>query len=171
MSVDVTIRNATPNDNKILFQLIYDLAKFQGIQDRLTINEQSLNDLLFSPNANTTIVVALIEDKIVGFTQYSIMNINRLYQSTPALYIDEMYVLPEFRYQNIGKKLFHFLAKVAAEKKYNRLEWWVVQGNTQAEDFYLGLGAIPFPEYKVWRLKEEGLQKLSSCNSTAYVDV
>lgn len=153
MNVEVTIRNAEPKDNKILFQLVYDLAKFQGIQDRLTITEKSLNDLLFAPDANSAIVVALVDKKIVGFTQYSIMNINRLYQSTPALYIDEMYVLPEFRNQNIGKMLFHFLQKIAIEKKYNRLEWWVVQGNTQAEDFYIKLNAIAFPEYKVWRLK------------------
>lgn len=162
MNVEVTIRNAEPKDNKILFQLVYDLAKFQGIQDRLTITEQSLNDLLFAPDANSAIVVAVVDKKIVGFTQYSIMNINRLYQSTPALYIDEMYVLPEFRNQNIGKKLFHFLQKIAIEKKYNRLEWWVVQGNTQAEDFYLKLNAIAFPEYKVWRLKTEKFQTLSS---------
>lgn len=161
MNAEVTIRNAEPRDNKVLFKLIYDLAEFQGIQDRLTITEESLNDLLFSSDANSAIVVALINNKIVGFTQYSIMNINRLYQKTPALYIDEMYVLPEFRNQKIGKKLFHFLGKIAAEKKYNRLEWWVVQGNTQAEYFYSKLDAVAFPEYKVWRLKEEKFQTSS----------
>ena len=155
MNTNVRIRKATQEDTKKLFAFIYDLAVYQGIENRLTITEEGFHTLLGDPQADSECIVAESNEEIIGFSIFSKMNINRMYQKTPALYIDEMYVIPEYRKQGTGRKMFYYLEKIAMERGYNRIEWWVVENNTDAEKFYLNLNAVAFPEYKVWRLKED----------------
>lgn len=155
MEKDVAIRAAKPEDNQIIYQYVFDLAKYQGIESRLTVDETSLKQLLFDENSPIECLVLEERNNIIGFALFSEMNNNRMYQTAPGLYIEELYIHPDHRKAGLGKQLFIALEAIAQQRNYNRIEWWVVAGNDMAEQFYLKLGAQAYPEYQVWRLKEE----------------
>tara|TARA_R110002110_G_scaffold415856_3_gene658446 strand:- start:23557 stop:24045 length:489 start_codon:yes stop_codon:yes gene_type:complete len=150
-----SIRSAELDDMNVLLRFIRDLAELQGILDRLIADEKYLSTLLFESNSASEAIVLEYQNEVVGFAIFSTMNINRLYQDTPALYIDELYIAPDFRSKGFGKAFFMYIANIAKQRKLNRVEWWVVEGNDKAADFYRRLGAVAFPEYNVWRLKQE----------------
>ena len=79
----------------------------------------------------------------------------------PGLYLEDLYVMPAFRGQGVAKKLLAFLAKLAIERDCGRLEWWVVDWNKKAIDFYLNMGAVAMDEWTVYRVTDEKLQQLA----------
>ncbi|MFN7729259.1 MAG: GNAT family N-acetyltransferase, partial [Bdellovibrio sp.] len=83
----------------------------------------------------------------------------------PGLYLEDLFVLPEFRSQSIGKHLLMELVKIANERVCGRLEWSVLKWNQRAIDFYLKLGAKPQQEWTVFRLGPQDLKRLSSENT------
>ena len=78
-----------------------------------------------------------------------------------GLYLEDLYVMPEYRHQGIGTALFHELARIAVARECGRLEWWCLDWNQAGIDFYKGLGAEAMDEWTVYRLSGDTLQRLA----------
>ncbi len=79
----------------------------------------------------------------------------------PGIYLEDLFVRPEFRGRGIGLALLARLAEIAVERDCGRLEWSVLKWNKPSIDFYLGVGAVPMEEWQVYRMTGEALKRLS----------
>jgi len=100
--------------------------------------------------------VALVGDEVIAmalwFLNYS------TWQGTAGIYLEDLFVQPEHRGRGVGRALMQTLARLCAERGYSRLQWWVLNWNTPAIDFYESIGAQPMDEWTVYRLSGEPLR-------------
>ena len=161
---ELTIRFATKNDASLIHHLICELAEFEKLRHEVVATPALLEQTLFGPDKPVAeVLIAELGGVPTGmalfFHSYS------TFLAKPGLYLEDLFVLPEYRSQNIGKQLLMELVKIAAERGCGRLEWSVLKWNQRAIDFYLKLGAKPQQEWTVFRLGPEELKRLSSVNT------
>ena len=82
-----------------------------------------------------------------------------------GVYLEDLYVMPEYRGKGYGKALLTKLAQIAVERGCGRLEWWCLDWNKPSIDFYLSLDAIPMDEWTVYRITGDTLKKLGSADN------
>lgn len=159
MAADVRIQPATSADVPVLLRLIKALAEYEKLSDAVVATEESLRESLFgnAPQAEAVIAYAGTQPAGVAiwFHNYSTFLARR------GLYLEDLFVLPEFRGQGIGKQLFVHLAQIAVERGCGRMEWSVLDWNQPAIGFYRSLGATPMDEWTVFRLAGESLKRLA----------
>jgi len=103
--------------------------------------------------------LAEIDEQVVGFALF-FYNYST-FLTKPGMYLEDLFVLPEYRRQGIGKALISYLAKLAVEEDYGRLEWSVLEWNVSAIAFYKKIGATVLPDWRICRVTGANLQKLS----------
>lgn len=138
----VVIRPVRSADLDQLFGMLIDLVKYEGLYERFKLTRERLENELFGLNADWHCLVAAHEhDNLVGFCLYTFANINRAFNVSPMIQIDDLYVSPEHRKQNIGQNLIYQLALIAKHKNISRLNAWCVKDNVQGQSFYKKIGA------------------------------
>jgi ribosomal protein S18 acetylase RimI-like enzyme len=160
--MEYKIRSAEEKDIHSIYAQVYDLAKHQDMLHRLEYTEDSLKEFLFNNDSAPVVIVTEVEGIVIGFAIYSFININRIYNPSNALYIWELYVLPKYRNKKIGFGLFKELASIAHNNGCQRVEWWVVEGNDIAVDFYNKIGATELKEISIYRMAGSNLTNLLS---------
>jgi GNAT superfamily N-acetyltransferase len=139
------IRAATPGDAPVLFELIKALADYEKLSHAVTGNVETLKAHLFGENPYAEALIAECEGKVVGyglfFYNYS------TFLTQPGLYLEDLFVLPDYRGRGIGKALIKSVGKIAIERNCGRLEWTVLDWNQPAIDFYQNLGASVLPDW------------------------
>lgn len=158
MKQDLIIRAAKLTDCKTIYTMAYELAKMQDLLGRFCLTEKSLEAMVIDPQEATQTIVVEIEGQIAAFAMFTLLKNNRLYHLGYAMYIDELYVLAQYRNQGIGKALFRYIGQIALSKQCNRLEWWVEQSNQEAFAFYEHIGARALNEFMTFRLQDEALE-------------
>jgi|GEM_PF-1253133 len=158
MKEPITIRAAELTDCKVIYEMASELARMQDLLERFCLTPESLEHMVTDPMEATRTLVAYQNNQLAAFAMYTLLKNNRLYHHGYAMYIDELYVLPEFRNQGIGKALFQFIGKIALDNECNRLEWWVEQNNEGAFAFYEHFGARALNEFVTFRLQGEALE-------------
>lgn len=158
------IRPAEVKDVPIVYQMASQLASYQGLSHRLCITPASLTDMILASVKDTHTIVLIHNNRIVGFAMYTLLKNNRLYHHGYAMYIDELFIVPEERAKGFGIALFKFIANEAISHDCNRLEWWVTQGNDGATKFYEKLGARPLNEFTTFRLLQPELGEFALGN-------
>jgi len=139
---------------------IRDLAKFEKLEHEVAATEQSLRDTLFGPRRYAE-VVFVEEDKVrVGFALF--FHNYSTFLGRPGLYLEDLYVRADMRGRGYGKLLLRHLAGLAVARGCGRLEWWVLDWNRGAIDFYRSLGAEPMSDWTVYRLSGEALRRLAA---------
>lgn len=138
----IEIRDIRIEDVPVAFAQLKDLAAITEISDLLVTTPESLNEELFNPQADWHGLVAEVEGQNAGLCLYSIININRCFNPTPALYIDILYVSEKFRKLGIAKAFITKVAAIAKQKKLQRIELWCSKSNDIAQATYTSLGAI-----------------------------
>lgn len=160
MVPEVIIRSATRADVPRLFHLIQALAEYEKLSHAVTGNATTLETHLFGVRPYAEAIVAECESQIVGwalfFHNYS------TFLTQPGLYIEDLFVLPEYRGQGIGKSLVIHVAQLAVERGCGRLEWSVLDWNQPAIAFYQGIGADILPDWRICRVTGEFLSNLAS---------
>lgn len=147
------IRSVTKGDLDQLFTMLIDLARHEGLAERFQLTRQCLDDDLFGPNADwNCLVAAHPNEKPIGFCFYTITNINRVYNSSQMIQIDDLYVAPEYRNTKIGYKLIYQLALIAKRKSIERFNLWCVKDNEQGQKFYQKLGATKLDFIDVYNI-------------------
>ncbi len=152
------IRPATPADVPTVARLIRALAEYERLSHAVTLDEAQLRDHLFGPRPYAEAILAEEAGASVGyalfFPSYS------TFRSQPGIYLEDLFVLPEYRGKGHGKALLTAVAKAAVERGCGRLEWAVLDWNEPAIRFYRSLGAVPLDEWTGYRLTGEALRTL-----------
>lgn len=154
------IRSATPADVPTIARLIRELADYERLTHAVTLDEDRLRDHLFGAKPHAEVLLAEEEDRAVGYALF--FHTYSTFRAKPALYLEDLFVVPDHRGRGHGKALLVALARLAAERDCARLEWSVLNWNEPAINFYRGLGAKPMEEWTVYRLDGEALRALAA---------
>jgi len=155
----LSIRTAGPEDTPIILGLIKELALYEKLENEVVATEDLLNESLFGEKPFAEVILAEINGESAGFTLF-FFNFST-FLGQPGLYIEDLYVKPEFRSRGIGKELLKHCATLAKERNCGRMEWWVLKWNP-ARKFYENLGAKAMDEWVVYRLTGKPLEKLAN---------
>ncbi|UCF63652.1 MAG: GNAT family N-acetyltransferase [bacterium] len=147
-----------------LFNLVKKLAEYEKL-----LADVSASAELFRKNGfgeKSYFQSLLVENKVQSEARYLGFALYFFTFSTflgkPTLYLEDLFVLPEYRGRGIGKSLLKTLARVAMERDCGRMEWSVLNWNKPAIDFYLTLHAKPMEEWTVYRLTAPDIKTLAS---------
>lgn len=158
-SAATVITPATPADVPALFQLVMALAEYEKLVHEVTGTAEDLAQNLFGERPYAEAIVARVDDKPVGFALFFYSFSTFLMQ--PGIYLEDLFVLPAYRGQGIGKQLLQALGQLAIDKGCGRLEWRVLDWNQPAIAFYQRMGADIKPEWQLCRVAGEALQQLA----------
>lgn len=155
------IRPAAPGDAALIVDLIRGLADYERMLDQMETTEERIQATLFPDDGRPAAhcVIGEIDGAAAGFALY-FFNYST-FLARPGLYLEDLYVKPEFRGQGLGKALLLHLARVAHERGCGRMEWAVLDWNTPAIEFYERLGARRLTEWQLCRLRAEDLDRLA----------
>lgn len=155
MTAPISIRTATPADVKQILYFITELAIYEKAEHEVEASEQDIEATLFGEGATAHCVMCEYEGKSAGFAVY-FYNYST-WQGKNGLYLEDLYVSPDFRGKGAGKALLKYLAQHAVANNCGRFEWSVLDWNTPAIDFYESLGAVPKSEWIGYRLAGDAL--------------
>ncbi|WP_028850074.1 GNAT family N-acetyltransferase [Thermocrispum municipale] len=153
------IRPTTPDDVPVVVELVHELAAYEKAPHECHLTTEQLHAALFAEQPALFGHVAEVEGQVVGFTLW-FLNFST-WRGVHGIYLEDLYVRPEFRGKGIGKALLAELAAECVRRGYARLEWWVLDWNP-ATKFYRALGAVPMDEWTVYRLTDEPLTALAA---------
>jgi GNAT superfamily N-acetyltransferase len=159
----VQLRSATVEDIETIFNLILALAKYEKLSHQVVGSPEQLKEHLFGDRPYAEVILADINSKAVGFALFFYNYSTFLTQ--PGIYLEDLFVLPEYRRQGIGRALITSVAQLAVNRHCGRLEWSVLDWNQPAIDFYRSMGATILEEWKTCRVMEMALIQLSQTNS------
>src|SRR6266571_2971044 len=160
-----TIRSATADDAAVILHLIRDLATYERAPEEVTATEDQLRDVLFGERPAAEVRLAFENETPVGFAVF-FYNFST-WLGRPGLYLEDLFVKPEYRGRGYGRSLLVDLAKIAQERGCGRMEWAVLDWNQPAIQFYHALGAKPMDEWTVFRLTRDGIARLANSEPTA----
>jgi GNAT superfamily N-acetyltransferase len=154
----ISIRKARPDDIPLVLQLIRELAEFERISHEVVADEEILRESLFGEKPAAEAILADCGDKPVGFAVY--FNNFSTFVGRPGLYIEDLFVRPEYRSLGIGKALLRHCARIARDRNLGRVEWAVLDWNP-ARRFYERFGARAMADWVIYRLSGENLERLA----------
>ncbi|HIK08302.1 MAG TPA: GNAT family N-acetyltransferase [Trichormus sp. M33_DOE_039] len=163
MTNNLIVRCAEPDDSKALFELIQGLAEYEKLSHAVTGNAPALHEHLFGSRKYIEAILAEYEGKAVGFALF--FHNYSTFLTKPGLYLEDLFVLPEYRRQGIGKALLIKLAQIAVERDCGRLEWTVLDWNESAQAFYRSMGASILDDWRICRVTQEAISQLAAKES------
>jgi len=154
----VTFRPAERRDVGLILDFIRALAEYEHMSDQVVADEAILEKELFDEKM-AKVIFAVVEGKEVGFALY--FHNFSTFLGRPGVYLEDLFVLPEYRGRGVGTALLRHLAAIAKERGCGRLEWWCLNWNQPSIDFYKNLGAVPMDEWTVYRVTGDTLTKMA----------
>jgi GNAT superfamily N-acetyltransferase len=155
----LTIRPATPTDVPTMLGFVRDLAAFEKAPDAVEATEPMLHDALFGASPAAEALIADLDGRAVGFAIFFLTF--STWTGRRGIWLDDLYIAPEARGQGAGAALLKALAGIAVDRGYARFEWWVLDWNTPAIDFYRAKGAVAQDEWTVQRVDGAALLALA----------
>ncbi len=153
-----TFRTAIREDVPLIYQMICDLALYENLLNEVVCDEATLEDWLFERH-RAEVIFAMVEDKEVGFALF--FHNFSTFLGRSGLYLEDLYVMPDYRHQGIGTAMFKELARIALARECGRMEWWCLDWNQASINFYKGLGAEAMEDWTVYRLSGDTLHHLA----------
>lgn len=153
------IRYATISDATTIKNFIFQLAQYEKLEHECVITEEKIVETLFCEHPKAKVIIAEVNHTPVGFALF--FENYSTFLGKGGIYLEDLFVLPEYRAQGFGKALLKFIANVAVSQKAGRFEWSVLDWNTPAIKFYESIGAIPMSEWTVYRLSGESLKNFA----------
>lgn len=155
----INIRPACAEDSALILRFITDLAIYEKAEEAVIATETDIRDSLFAEDSTTSALICELDDAAVGFAVYFFNYSTWL--GKHGLYLEDLYVSPEFRGAGAGKALLKHLAQLAISKNCGRFEWSVLDWNEPAIGFYKSIGAQPQDEWVGYRLSGKALTDLA----------
>lgn len=157
---DFEIRAATESDVPLILNFIKKLARYERLAHEVVATEELLRETLFGERRTAEVVFGYHRGVPAAFALF--FHNYSTFLGRPGIYLEDLYVEEQYRGQGIGKAMLAYLAQVAVERKCGRLEWWVLDWNAPAIQFYQKLGATPMNDWTVFRLTGEALANLAN---------
>ena len=151
-------RNAQRNDVGLILQFIRELADYEKMLSEVVADEATLEEWIFDKQ-KAEVSFALEGEKEVGVALY--FHNFSTFLGRAGIYLEDLYVKPEYRGKGYGKAILKKLASIAVERGCGRLEWWCLDWNKPSIDFYRSLGAEPMDDWTVYRIAGETLTNLA----------
>lgn len=155
----INIRNADIEDSELILRYITELARYEKAESEVTACEQTIKSSLFGPGSVTRALICEYDNRPIGFAVYFYNYSTWL--AKQGLYLEDLYITPEYRGYGAGKTLLKHLARIALDNNCGRFEWSVLDWNKPAIDFYDGLGAKPQNEWIGYRITGKALLNLA----------
>jgi GNAT superfamily N-acetyltransferase len=156
----VPLRPATEADLGTIIELIHALADYEREPGAVRLDPEELRRHLFGPRPYAEVVLAeTCDGASAGFALF--FHNFSTWEGKPGIYLEDLFVRPEFRGQGYGKALLAELARLAVERGCARLEWAVLDWNEPSIQFYRALGALPMDEWTTYRLAGDALTTLA----------
>ena len=159
------LRTAVENDIPLILELIRGLAEYERAPEQAVARAEDLRRDGWGAQPKFRVVIAEWDNKPAGFALF-FYNYST-WQGRPGLFLEDLFVRPEFRGKGIGKALLVHLAQIAVRENCGRFVWNVLDWNQPAIDFYESLGAKCLREWLTMRVEGEALQKLANTSIAA----
>src|SRR5919199_1984944 len=153
------IRPATEADVPLILSFIRELAEYERLSHEVVATEAALQDALFGERRFAEVLLGYGGVSPAAFALF--FHNFSTFLGKPGIYVEDLYVKPEFRGAGIGRALLIHLAKLARERGCGRLEWSVLDWNEPAIRFYKGIGASPVGGWTLYRVSGEALEDLA----------
>ena len=153
-----TIRYAEEKDVSVILSFITELAIYENMLDDVIATEELLREWIFEKK-KAEVILAVEDGKEVGFALF--FHNFSTFLGRAGIYLEDLFVLPEYRGKGYGKTLLKKLAQIAVERGCGRLEWSCLDWNKPSIDIYLSFGAQPMDEWTVYRLAGETLKSFA----------
>jgi len=157
---EIHIRPAVADDSSVIFHFIKELAIYEKAENEVVTTPDEIRASVFGEGSTVRALICSIDDQVVGFAVY-FFNYST-WQGKNGLYLEDLYVSPEFRGAGAGKALLQYLAREAVALDCGRFEWSVLDWNTPAIEFYESIGARPQAEWIRYRLDGEALTSFAA---------
>ncbi len=154
----MTFRIATENDCAVILSFIRGLAEYEKMTDQVVATEELLREWIFTKRKAEVLFVC-DDGKEVGFALF--FHNFSTFLGRAGIYLEDLFVLPEYRGKGCGKGLLKKLAQITVERGCGRLEWACLDWNQPSIDFYRSLGAAPMDEWTTYRLTGETLKEMA----------
>lgn len=139
-----------------IHDLITELARFEKLEHQMTGTRIELAEALFSDSPAAECIVAEVEGS--GIVAYAIFfETFSTFRASRGLWLEDLYVTPEFRRLGVGRKMLELVARVAAQHGCARFEWSVLDWNENAQNLYRSMGADVLPDWRICRLEGDAL--------------
>jgi GNAT superfamily N-acetyltransferase len=151
---------ATEADVPLILELIKGLAEYEQLADQCVATDADIRTALFGPVPAAEVILAYAGNEPAGFALY--FQTFSTFKGKPGLYLEDIFVKPEFRRHGLGRMLLVRLARIAVERGYGRMEWSVLDWNETALRVYRAAGARAMNEWTVYRLDGGALRNLAA---------
>ena len=158
MDSRLVFRNAERKDVSLILQFIKELAEYEKMLDEVVADEATLETWIFDKQ-KAEVIFAVEGGREIGFALF--FHNFSTFLGRSGIYLEDLYVRPEYRGKGYGKAILKKLASIAVERGCGRLEWWCLDWNKPSIDFYLSLGAEPMSDWTVYRIAGDTLTKLA----------
>ncbi|MGI6515064.1 MAG: GNAT family N-acetyltransferase [Syntrophomonadaceae bacterium] len=152
------LRFASEKDVPLILQLIRELAEYEGLLHEVVATGEILTEWLFVKK-KAEVLIGEYGGQPVGYALF--FHNFSTFLGRAGIYLEDLYVRPEYRGRGYGKAFFRKLAQITVERGCGRLEWWCLDWNQPSIDFYLSLGAEPMEDWTVYRLTGDTLAELA----------
>lgn len=156
---ELTLRFAHEADVPLILSFIKKLAEYEKLSHEVVTDEATLRQSLFGERRVAEVIIGDYNDEPVAFALF--FHNFSTFLGRPGIYLEDLYVDPTMRGQGIGRMMLTYLARLAVERGCGRLEWWVLDWNEPAINFYKKLGAQPMDEWTAYRLTGAALAQLA----------
>ena len=159
MLPDFQLRPATVDDVPIILRCIRGLAEYERLLHECTATEELLRESLFGDDPSAWVTLAFAGAEPAGFALW--FRSYSTFLARPGVYLEDLFVFPEFRGRGLGRLLLSSLARTVVERGFGRLEWAVLDWNEDAIRFYRSVGAIPMDQWTTFRVTGDALEALA----------
>ncbi len=154
----LTFRFAVPEDTALILRFIKELADYENLLHEVVATEELLREWIFEKQ-KAEVLFAVENGKEIGFALF--FHNFSTFLGRAGIYLEDLYVMPEYRGKGYGKGLLKELARIAQARGCGRLEWWCLDSNRPSIDFYLSMDAQPMSDWTVYRITGDTLRKLA----------
>lgn len=156
---EVQIVPATVNDVPLILSFTRQIAEYEKLSHEVVATEEGLRESLFGERPAAEVLLAYCHQEPAGYAVF--FHNYSTFLGRAGLYLEDLFVKPEYRGRGVGKSLLKRLSRLAVERKCGRFEWCVLDWNEPAIEFYRRLGAQVHPEWRICRVTGDALQRLS----------
>jgi GNAT superfamily N-acetyltransferase len=156
--MEITFRYAKKQDLALILDYIKGLAEYENLENEVVATEEILVEWIFNQK-KAEVILAQADGEEAGFILF--FHNFSTFLGRAGIYLEDLYVRPEFRGSGVGKALLKKLGAITVERGCGRLEWSCLDWNKKSIDFYRSLGAVPMDEWTVYRVTGDTLKQLA----------